>query len=108
VRGHVVANLAVDLDAGTISLGRGATGHGRAARLEGPRQTLGAGPVRLLLSRATFRRPARLVRAVRLNLRLVLGRSLAGHRVSVEMAATGDDGAKQDFAEGGVIQVRRR
>jgi hypothetical protein len=45
---------------------------------------------------------------VRLNLRLVLGRSLAGHRVSVEMAATGDDGAKQDFAEGGVIQVRRR
>lgn len=70
--------------------------------------TLRSGPVRLLLDARTFRRPARLVRAVRLKLRLVLGRSLAGRHLSVEMAATGDDHAEQPFAAGGAIEVRRR
>jgi hypothetical protein len=43
-----------------------------------------------------------------MKLRLVLGRSLAGRRLAVEMAATGDDHAEQGFAVGGAIQVRRR
>jgi hypothetical protein len=38
----------------------------------------------------------------------LLGRSPAGRRLSVEMAAIGDDHAEQPFAAGGAIQVRRR
>jgi hypothetical protein len=107
---HVVSTLTFDLNAGTVDLARGADAHGQRARLaSGPRRvTLGSGSVRLLLDAKTFRRPARLVRAIRLKLRLVLGRSLAGHRLSLEMAATGDDHAEQAFAVGGTIQVRRR
>lgn len=107
---RVVSTLTFDLNAGTVDLARGARARGHRARLAGgPRRvTLSSGPVRLLLDAATFRRPARLVRAVHLKLRLVLGRSMAGRRLTVEMAATGDDHAEQGFAAGGAIQVRRR
>jgi hypothetical protein len=105
---RVVSTLTFDLNAGTVGLGRRAAGH--RARLAGGarRVTLASGPVRVLLDATTFRRPARLVRAVHMKLRLVLGRSLAGRRLAVEMAATGDDHAEQAFAVGGAIQVRRR
>ena len=106
---RVVSTLTFDLNAGTVELGRGGAAHGQRARLaSGPRRvTLGSGPVRVLLDAGTFRRPARLVRAIRLKLRLVVGRSLAGRRLSVEMAATGDDRAEQAFVAGGAIAVRR-
>jgi hypothetical protein len=106
---RVVSTLTFDLNAGTVELGRGGAAHGQRARLaSGPRRvTLDSGPVRVLLDAGTFRRPARLVRAIRLKLRLVVGRSLAGRRLSVEMAATGDDRAEQAFVAGGAIAVRR-
>ena len=82
----------------------------RAARAAGLGPAAGdarLGPRPRAARRRTFRRPARLVRAIRLKLRLVVGRSLAGRRLSVEMAATGDDRAEQAFVAGGAIAVRR-
>ena len=69
--------------------------------------TLGSGPVRVLLDAGTFRRPRGSCVRSELKLRLVIGRSLAGRRLSVEMAATGDDHAEQAFVAGGAIAVRR-
>jgi hypothetical protein len=107
---RVVSTLTFDLNKGTVDLARGAAARGQRAQLaSGARRvTLSSGPVRVLLDAKTFRRPERLVRAIRLKLRLVLGRSLAGRHLSVEMAGTGDDHAEQAFAAGGAIEVRRR
>jgi len=69
---------------------------------------LRAGAVKLLLDRSTFRRPTARAHAIRLRPRLVFGRGLAGRSLSVEIAASGDDGERQAFAVGGAIRVLRR
>jgi hypothetical protein len=105
----VVATLTFDQDKRTLALARGAASRGQRARLPSrSRRTLRAGAVKLLLDRSTFRRPTAVAHVVRLRPRLVFGRALAGRRLSVEIAASGDDGEKQAFAVGGAIQVLRR
>jgi hypothetical protein len=106
---RVVATFTFNQNKGTIALARNERSRGQRARLpRRARRTLRAGSVRLLLGRRTFRLPTRPTRVLRLRPRLVLGRSLAGRRLAVEVSATGDDGERQAFSRGGVIRVRRR
>jgi hypothetical protein len=106
---QVVATLTFNQDKQTIALARGAGSGGQRARLPSrSRRTLRAGAVKLLLDRSTFRRPTARAHAIRLRPRLVFGRGLAGRSLSVEIAASGDDGERQAFAVGGAIRVLRR
>jgi hypothetical protein len=93
----------------TLALARGARSGGPRARIpRRSRRTLRAGPVGVRVGKATFRKPARRARGVRLRLRIVLGRRLAGQRVRVEMGASAENGQRQAFSRAGTIRVRSR
>jgi len=106
---RIVATLTFNQNKSTLELARGARSHGQRTRLpRRSRRKLRAGPVTVLVDRRTFRRPSLATRAVRLRLRMVFGRALAGRRLSAEIAASNDARERQAFARGGTIRVLRR
>ena len=106
---RVVATLRSNFKRRTLALVRGQRSRGPRVRIpRRSRRTLRAGSVGVRVGKRTFRKPARLARGVRLRLRLVPGRSLAGRRLSVEIGATGRNGVRQAFSRAGTLRVLRR
>ena len=102
----VVATLVLDQNSERLTLRRGARTRGSGSSLAfGRRGTLRAGGVEALVGRRAFRGSGVKGRDVSLGIGLRLPKRLAGRTLVLEMAATGDDQARQPFREAAVLRV---